>query len=351
MVKLFGTDGIRGLANQYPITPEMGIKLGRAVIRFCKQKGINPSVVIGRDTRASGEMLDYAIASGALSAGGNVYRVGVLPTPGVAYLVRALGGGAGIVVSASHNPHDYNGFKVFSHEGFKLSDDEESQIEDLIFIEPERVSHCDPGSVKIPDHTGERYASFLRKTLPDKYAFHGMKIVLDCANGAAFRVAPILFKGLGPEMEVLFAEPDGKNINLNCGSQHTETLRKKVVDTGADAGLAFDGDADRLIVVDEKGEVLTGDQILTICARMLMEQGRLKNNLVVSTVMSNIGFRFALEDLGIKHISTRVGDRYVMEAMRAQTPAWVGRNPATSFFSTTIPPATVLYRHSNSCRR
>ena len=333
MGKLFGTDGIRGIANREPITPEMGLKLGRAMIRFCELKGESPSIVIGRDTRASGEMLEYSIVSGILSAGGNAYRVEVLPTPGVAYMTRELCGGAGIVVSASHNPHEYNGFKIFSHDGFKLSDDEESMIEELILSEPDLNPHRDTGRVEISDQARIQYVSFLKETYPEGLTLREMKIVLDCANGATFQVAPALFESLGVGVLALFVEPNGKNINQNCGSQHTGALRRKVLETGADAGLAFDGDGDRLIVVDEKGKVLTGDQILVICAKMLKARRELENNLVVSTVMSNIGFRLALKDLGIEQVSTHVGDRYVMEEMRARKASLGGEESGHIIFS------------------
>ena len=318
MAKLFGTDGIRGLANQDPITPEMGLRLGLAVIHFTRKRGNSASVVIGRDPRASGQMLECAILSGILSAGGRAYRVGVLPTPGVAYLTRELGAGAGIVVSASHNPHEYNGFKIFSHEGFKISDNEEAEIEDLIMSPASPPALIEPGHAELLDDAGERYISFLRNTLPERYTLKDMKIVLDCANGATFRVAPALFERLEARTEALFIDPNGININQGCGSQYTQALREKVLETRADVGLAFDGDGDRLIAVDEQGNNLTGDQILAICAKMLRKTGELLNNIVVSTVMSNIGFRIAMEGLGIEQASTQVGDRYVMEEMRAR---------------------------------
>lgn len=319
MGRLFGTDGIRGIANQEPITPEMGLKLGRAVIRFCQDKGISPSVVIGRDTRISGEMLEHAVVSGVLSAGGEAYQVGVVPTPGVAYLTRELGGGMGIVLSASHNPHEYNGVKLFSHEGFKFSEDEEALIEDLILeetaLQPDKIR---PGRSELRHEAVDTYVSFLMGVIPDINDLKAIKVVLDCANGATYRAAPIIFKGLGFQMEPLFCEPNGMNINLDCGSQHTKSLSQRVVETGADVGLAFDGDGDRFIAVDEKGRTLTGDQLLMIYAKMLKEKHALKNDLVVSTVMSNMGLRTALKKSGIGYIPTSVGDRYVMEAMRTQ---------------------------------
>jgi phosphoglucosamine mutase len=321
MGRLFGTDGIRGIAHEEPITPEMGVRVGRAVSLFCKMEEIMTKIVIGRDTRISGKMLEEAIVSGVRSLGGEAILVGEVPTPGVAFLIGDVGANAGIMISASHNPYEYNGFKVFSHEGYKLSEEQEAEIEDLILEEISSSPHqtdVDSGAVRDLDNASERYLAFLKDTIPEEYAFRDMKIVLDCANGATYRVAPILFESLGAKTECLCIHPDGKNINKGCGSQHPERLRNRVLETGADAGLAFDGDGDRLIAVDEKANVLTGDQILTICARMLKDQGELTNNLVVSTVMSNIGFRIALRDLGREQIDTQVGDRHVMEEMRAR---------------------------------
>ncbi len=320
MKKLFGTDGIRGLANRDPITPEMGRKLGQAVAHLCIKQGKDPDLVIGRDTRVSGEPLANALISGVLSAGGRVFQAGVLPTPGVAYLTRELRAGAGIMVSASHNPQEYNGFKVFSKGGFKLSDAEEAKMEKSILSAegpPPSTIPGKTGSVDNLDDAVERYVSFLMKTWSAKAGPRGMKIVLDCANGAAYRSAPLLFSRLGAQTEALFVRPDGKNINHDCGSEHPEALGQRVIETGAEAGFAFDGDGDRIVAVDEKGGILRGDKILIICAKMLKEQGALKNNVVVSTVMSNMGLGKALKTLGIKRIVAPVGDRYVMEEMRA----------------------------------
>lgn len=318
MAKLFGTDGIRGVAGQYPITPEIGIKLGRAVVRFCRERGLSTDVIIGRDTRASGEMLEHGVISGILSTGGNAFDAGVIPTPGVAFLARDLKCGAGVVLSASHNPHEYNGFKLFSHEGYKFSNDEENEIESYIFVGEESPFTPDHGRFeKLGDATA-RYVSFLKKNIPQDMDLSSLKIVLDCANGATFQAAPALFKQLGIETEALFIAPDGKNINLDCGSQHTDSIANEVLKYGADAGLAFDGDGDRLIAVDERGRVLTGDQLMTIFAKMLIELKELNNSIVVSTVMSNIGLKLGLKELGVVHIATDVGDRYVMEEMRRQ---------------------------------
>jgi phosphoglucosamine mutase len=321
MRRLFGTDGIRGIFNQEPITEEMGYRLGCAVVEYFKGKEDDPRIVLGRDTRLSGEVLESAIASGVLSKGGNPLLLGEIPTPGVAFITRDIGADAGIVVSASHNPYEYNGFKIFSGEGYKLTDREEMEIEALLLSEATHGSleeQWERNHAEQADDLGERYINFLQHILPGECLFKGMHIILDCANGATYRVAPIIFERMGARVEALFVSPDGKNINEGCGSQHPETLSDRVVEKGADLGLAFDGDGDRLIAVDEKGNVLTGDQILTICAKTLKDRGNLKNNLVVSTVMSNMGFRIALEDLGIDHVATDVGDRYVLEEMRVR---------------------------------
>jgi len=234
----------------------------------------------------------------------------------VAYLVRHFRAGAGVVLSASHNPHEYNGFKLFSADGFKLSDQEEDRIEEMIRKPEKSRKNRPPGRAETREDGWRLYMGFLEKTIPGGQPLKGMKLVLDCANGATFQVAPSLFKRLGATVRTLFAEPDGKNINFGCGSQHPEAAQEEVVRSGASAGLAFDGDGDRLVVVDETGAVLSGDQIIAVCAGDLKEQGRLKNDVVVSTVMSNMGLRFALQGMGVEPVTTAVGDRSVMEAMR-----------------------------------
>lgn len=316
MTRLFGTDGIRGIANKYPVTPEIGVSLGRAVVGYCRRENTHPSVVIGGDTRSSVQMLSFAVAAGVLSAGGKAFMAGVLPTPGIAYLVRHYGAGAGVVLSASHNPQEYNGFKLFSSHGYKLSEEDEDWIERMILTPGKQDDEIAPGEAETLEDGVERYMDFLGKTLPESQPFKGMRLVLDCANGAAFQVAPSLFDRLGAIVKTLFAEPNGKNINEACGSQHPEKLREEVLRSKASAGLAFDGDGDRLVAVDEQGNVLTGDHVVAVCAADLNGQGRLKNSLVVTTVMSNMGLRFALQDMGVAHVTTAVGDRSVMEAMR-----------------------------------
>ncbi|MBW2067078.1 MAG: phosphoglucosamine mutase [Deltaproteobacteria bacterium] len=315
MGRLFGTDGIRGKANQDPITPEMATKIGRAVVSYCKKRGLSPCTVVGRDTRASGRMLESGFLSGALSEGGSVFALGEIPAPAVAYFTGELSGSTGLVISASHNPHDYNGFKFFGGAGFKLSEADEGEMEALILEEDKSQGIWEIGKVVRVEAVTERYAEFLVRSLPRGSLFNRIRIVIDCANGATYRAAPVLFDRLGLTFEVLFGEPDGKNINLDCGSQHPDTLRARVLDSGADAGFAFDGDGDRLVAVDEKGHVLTGDQLLGIFAKMLKEREGLRNNLVVCTVMSNLGLRYALEREGISQVITDVGDRNVMQAM------------------------------------
>jgi phosphoglucosamine mutase len=301
------------------MTPEMGYKVGRAVVRYFAEQGPQPRIVVGCDTRLSGKVLQEAIVSGILSLKAEPVLVGELPTPGVAYITRDSHADAGIMISASHNPYEYNGFKIFSGEGYKLSDEAESQIEALLFSDTEPAlfeENLEWDGERERVEAGERYISFLQHTLREGSSFEDIKIVLDCANGATYRVAPVLFERVGAEVESLFVTPDGKNINQDCGSQHPEALGERVLETSAHVGLAFDGDGDRVIAVDEEGNVLTGDQVLLICAKTLKEQGGLKNNLVVSTVMSNMGFRVALKDSGIGHIASKVGDRYVLESMR-----------------------------------
>ncbi|MDI6688505.1 MAG: phosphoglucosamine mutase [Desulfobacterales bacterium] len=318
MGKLFGTDGIRGKANEYPIIPETAVAVGRAVASFFKKERGVSGIIIGKDTRISGYMLEYALVSGICSMGVDAYLAGVLPTPGVAFLTASTDAVAGIVISASHNPFYDNGIKIFKENGFKLSDKEEEKIERLVLGNETILASKqirDTGNVYKADDAEEIYCAFLKTVIMRDNPFKGIKIVIDCSNGATYRVAPKLFADLGANVESISINPDGKNINDNCGSQHPENLSKKVVEKGADIGLAFDGDGDRLIVVDEKGNILTGDQMIFICATAMKQKGELKNNLVVSTVMSNIGLKLALKDIGVEHIAADVGDRYVTEKM------------------------------------
>jgi phosphoglucosamine mutase len=319
MSKLFGTDGIRGEANRYPMDANTAFAVGQAVVSVLKKPGHTTKVIIGKDTRLSGYMLESALESGVTSMGGVPYLVGVLPTPGIAYITESMRADAGMVISASHNPYQDNGIKVFSGAGFKLSDAQEEAIEELMLGGklPEMVPapHDMGRAYRLDDATG-RYIVFLKNTFPRSLSLEGMKIVLDTANGATYRVAPETFTELGADVTVIHNTPDGLNINKDCGSQHTDDLRKAVVESGAAVGLAFDGDGDRLIAVDEKGNEITGDQILVICAKMLKDEGRLKNDLLVSTIMSNMGLSVACKKYGFKNHAAKVGDRYVLEDMQ-----------------------------------
>ena len=320
MGTLFGTDGIRGVANEYPMTAEMAVRVGRAVATVFRDGSGKPKIIIGRDTRLSGQMLESAMVAGICSAGGDAYLTGVLPTPGVAFTASTAKAGAGVVISASHNPFYDNGIKLFKGNGYKLSDEKEAEIEELILdeglVDRSQIGR-ETGTVILQDDANKNYIAFLKSTLPNNFSLNGLKIVLDCANGATFRTAPQLFSDLGAEVEALGVDPDGKNINHHCGSEHLDGLIQMVSETGADIGLALDGDGDRLIAVDEKGQILSGDHILLICADLMKRQGRLINQCVVSTVMSNMGLGVALKEREIHHEKSKVGDRYVMEKMNA----------------------------------
>jgi len=321
--RLFGTDGIRGFANRYPLDGETAIVAGRAIAAHFNQDKKKPGgFLIGQDTRISGSMLASALAAGICSMGSDVYLAGVIPTPGVAYLTAADGFDAGIVISASHNPFTDNGIKLFGGDGFKLSDAAESSIEKLIG-DPQALARQSQavqqvGRINAFDGAGSRYRRFLENIIADGSGkpFDGITLVIDGSNGAASEIAPVLFRSLGATVTSISCTPDGININDHCGSQHPRALARAVVAEKADIGLAFDGDADRLIAVDETGTVLSGDQIIAICARDILSKGELKNAKVVTTVMSNIGFGLALEAMGVEHLKAQVGDRYVMEEMR-----------------------------------
>jgi phosphoglucosamine mutase len=315
MKKLFGTDGIRGLADSEEMDEELAFKLGKALVRYCLIHKIKTEIIIGRDTRISGLSLEKAASQGVAKAGGQVILVGVIPTPGIAYLVKEKKAGLGLVISASHNPYEYNGLKIFKNDGTKLTDTEENEIEKLIAEEIDNLEIDSNYSFsEIKDDYNNKYTEFLINILDDS-DFKGLKIILDCANGATYKVAPYIFKKLGVEIMVISNSPDGKNINAACGSEHTENLQKAVLENKADIGLAFDGDGDRLIAITEKGERLTGDHLLHVYAKMLKEKNKLKNDTVVSTIMSNIGFINGLKKMGIKHLQTDVGDRQVYSAL------------------------------------
>lgn len=320
MGKLFGTDGIRGVANTPPMTAETALAVGRATAYVCKVKGKqHHQVVIGKDTRLSGYMLENALASGLISMGTDVLLTGPMPTPGIAFTTRSMRADAGIVISASHNPYQDNGIKIFSRDGFKISDAMEKEIESLVLTG--RINNIRPTADKIGkahriDDAMGRYIEFCKSTFPDDLTLEGLKLVLDCGNGATYKLAPTIFSELGAEVKAIHAEPDGKNINDQCGSQFTADLCATVRRTHAHAGLAFDGDGDRLIAVDEHGHELTGDHIIAICAAAMKERRTLGKPLIVITPMSNLGLRVALDRMGIKFLDAEVGDRNVLEMMQ-----------------------------------
>jgi phosphoglucosamine mutase len=315
--RLFGTDGIRGVANDEPLTTELAFKLGRQLVAtLLEHHGATKArLVVGRDTRLSGPMLEGALVSGALSAGADVYSVGVLPTPAIAYLTRRLEAHGGVMLSASHNPFEDNGIKIFSGEGAKFPDAWEDEIEARLGgldLAPKPTGAA-VGRLVPYEPAEAEYAAHLRQTFP--YDLAGMTIVLDCAHGATYRVARKVFRGLGARAIVLGARPDGQNINRRSGALHPGALRSKVLASGAQLGLAFDGDGDRLISVDETGEIRDGDYLLSICGRHLAAKGRLAGGAVVTTVMANLGLDRALGELGVRTVKTQVGDRYVLEEM------------------------------------
>lgn len=320
MNKLFGTDGVRGVANT-ELTNEITYKLGKFGAHVITQKknddtNNNAKIIIGKDTRVSGDMLESALISGILAAGCDVIKVGVVPTPAIAYLIKHLEVDAGVMISASHNPVEFNGIKFFNNKGLKLSKAVENEIEDYILNNKE-LEHV-PSGTEIGRKTRifkgiNLYSDFIKNSITS--SFEGLKIAVDCANGAASEVAPLALKNLGAEVIAIHNTPTGYNINDQCGSTHPEELRKLVKKENADIGLAFDGDADRLIAVDEKGEIVDGDMIMAICGNHLNQKGKLNKGTIVSTVMSNIGFDIALKNNNLKSVKTQVGDKYVLEEM------------------------------------
>ncbi|QDP38930.1 phosphoglucosamine mutase [Radiobacillus deserti] len=316
MGKYFGTDGVRGIANK-ELTPELAFKLGRFGGYVLTKHTEKPKVLIGRDTRISGNMLEGALAAGLLSIGAEVMRLGVISTPGVAFLTKAMSAEAGVMISASHNPVEDNGIKFFGPDGFKLTDEQEKEIEDLLDMDEDTLPRPIGGDIgQISDYFegGQKYLQYLKQSVDNE--FTGIHIALDCAHGATSSLAPHLFADLDADISTIGTSPDGLNINDGVGSTHPETMQAFVLEKEADIGLAFDGDGDRLIAVDEKGNIVDGDQIMFICGKFLNDKGLLRHNTVVSTVMSNIGFYKALEANGMKSNKTAVGDRYVMEEMR-----------------------------------
>ena len=315
MARLFGTDGVRGIAN-VELTPELAFKLGRAAASYFGRETRNPKIIIGRDTRLSGTMLEAALAAGICSAGGNAHLLGVIPTPAVSYLTSKLHANAGAVISASHNPFEDNGIKFFSQTGHKLPDAVEDEIEAMVAAEHDsskNPSGSSVGRVINEEAMDKLYIDHIISTAPTK--LNGLKVVMDCSNGANSLIAPVILRTLGAHVITIFNQPNGININNGCGSTHLEALQAKVLEEGADVGIANDGDADRCLCVDEKGNVITGDHILYIYGCYMKERGKLLMNTVVTTVMSNFGLYKAFDELGIDYAKTAVGDKYVYEYM------------------------------------
>ena len=315
---LFGTDGIRGVANVDPMTSEMALQLGRAVAHVFRRGDRRHKILIGKDTRLSGYMLETAMASGICSMGVDVLLVGPLPTPGIAFLTRSLRADAGAVISASHNPFQDNGIKFFAHNGFKLPDEVELEIERLVLDDP--IHHLRPTATEIGkafriDDAVGRYNVFVKNTFPRHLTLDGLRVAIDCANGSGYRVGPEVLSELGAAVVPIAADPDGQNINRNCGALDPGELARTVVANGCHAGIALDGDADRAIFVDEKGAVVDGDEVLTIAAQEMIATEALRHRTVVATVMSNLGFDRAVESFGGRVVRTPVGDRYVVEEM------------------------------------
>ncbi len=319
MQKLFGTDGIRGIANVFPMTTEIAMQVGRAIGFIVKDGSKRHRIVIGKDTRLSGYMLENSLAAGICSMGVDVLLVGPIPTPGIAFITTSMRADAGVVISASHNPFQDNGIKIFASDGFKLPDETEARIEDLIFSN-KMAALCPTAdevgkAFRIDDAKG-RYIVFLKNTFPSNYELDDFHIVLDCAHGATYKVAPHVFEELGAKVTTLGVDPEGTNINHNCGALHPELMAAKVRELGADIGLALDGDGDRLIVCDEKGDIVDGDQIMAICAKDMLKRRKLRKKTLVTTVMSNMGLEVAMADMGVDLLRTSVGDRHVVECMR-----------------------------------
>ncbi|MEK8081355.1 phosphoglucosamine mutase [Pseudomonas sp. XK-1] len=314
--KYFGTDGIRGRVGDFPITPDFMLKLGWAAGMAFRKQG-KCRILIGKDTRISGYMFESALEAGLAAAGADVQLLGPMPTPAIAYLTRTFQADAGIVISASHNPHDDNGIKFFSSQGTKLPDEVELMIEELLDQPMTVVESAQIGKASRINDASGRYIEFCKSSVPSNTSFAGLKVVLDCAHGAAYKVAPSVFRELGAEVHVLSAQPDGLNINAGCGSTHMETLQAEVVARQADLGIAFDGDADRVLMVDHTGTLVDGDELLFIIARDLHERGKLHGG-VVGTLMSNLGMELALAELGIPFVRAKVGDRYVIAELLAR---------------------------------
>jgi len=316
--KIFGTDGVRGVANVYPMTAEVAMQLGRALAYVVKYGPSRPRIVVGKDTRLSGYLLEYAITAGICSMGVDVLLLGPMPTPGIAFITQSMRADAGVVISASHNPYEDNGIKFFKGDGYKLPDEIEAHIERLITdpeMEGTRPTATEIGQAFRIDDARGRYISYLKSTFPKELELDGLKIVVDCAHGATYRVAPEVLGELGAEVIPIGVRPNGRNINRLCGATHPEAMARLVNRYQADVGIAFDGDGDRCIVVDQNGRVVDGDHIMGICALDMQRRGTLKRKTLVATVMSNLGLEVALKKNGLKLMRTQVGDRYVLEAM------------------------------------
>ena len=311
--QLFGTDGIRGVAGEYPLEPRLVYAFGTALANWASEHGTEPEVVIGMDTRESGQWLAETVAGGLARRGVKTRFAGLITTPGVAYLTRVETFVAGVMISASHNPYRDNGLKVFDHSGFKLPDEQEHRLEDEIFKLLDSSSGSEPLPLEVDRGLDARYVDFLASTFHG--SLRGMRLVLDCANGAAAHLAPELFERLGASVHAIGCSPNGRNINLNCGALHVDQLRDEVLARGADMGIAFDGDADRAMFISRKGKLVDGDHVLLVVGRRLLAQGKLPGKQVVATVMSNLGLERALEQSDIKLIRTPVGDKYVLEEM------------------------------------
>jgi phosphoglucosamine mutase len=324
--KLFGTDGIRGVANTYPMTPEIAVRLGQAIAHYFKELskeskplGHRTRVLIGKDTRLSGYMFESGLAAGITSMGADVQLVGPMPTPGISFLTTGMRADAGIVISASHNPYEDNGIKLFGSDGYKLPDDEELVIEQMVLDDtPALASSDDVGKATRIDDAAGRYIVFLKNTFPKDLTLEGVRVVVDCAHGAAYRVGPSVLRELGAEVFTIGDDPDGTNINFECGSTHPEATARRVRETRADLGICLDGDADRVILVDERGTIVDGDSILALSAMSMKQRGLLAQDTLVATVMSNIGLEIALRQRDIDVVRTQVGDRYVVEKMRSK---------------------------------
>jgi phosphoglucosamine mutase len=314
--QLFGTDGIRGEANVDPMTPEVALRVGMVVAAHFGRDG---RIVVGKDTRLSGYLLESALASGLAAMGADVLFVGPMPTPGIAYLTHSMRATAGVVISASHNPFEDNGIKIFGGDGYKLPDEVEAKLEALMAgteLEKQRARGAEIGRATRIDDAAGRYITHLKQAFPSRYDLVGMKVVIDCAHGAAYRIAPTVLTELGAQVIAHGVDPDGTNINDACGATHPEQLGKLVIEAGADFGVALDGDADRAIFSDEHGQIVDGDAILAMCARDLHQRGELRGGAIAATVMSNLGLERSLAEVGIGLLRTPVGDRYVVEAMR-----------------------------------